>query len=62
MWFDQMKDLEVKKGSKQPNLYLQLDMVGCTNKTIQVLSQGSWISLIGVTIYFYGVGPIKPQS
>ena len=32
MWFDQMRDQEVKTGPNQSNLYPQLEMVGCTDE------------------------------
>ena len=57
-----MKDQEVKRAPNQPNINHQLEMVGCTDKNPQALSQWSWTSLIGLTIYFHGAGPIKPQG
>jgi len=32
MWFDKMMDQEVKRSPNLPNLYQQLEMVGCTIK------------------------------
>jgi len=58
MWFNQMTDQEVKRGANQPNL----EMVGCTDKDHQALSQRSWANLINLTTYFHRVSTIIPQG